>query len=171
MRTSLAALAAALLGLGTAAALSHGPARPSPATLRQGGRIYAAECAACHGAHLEGQPNWRQPGADGLLPAPPHDASGHTWQHSDAELTALVAQGPAATAPPGYRSAMPAYAGRLTPAQIAAVLSYIKSTWPAPQRAWQAAQNPGGPAFADLVATLPPDWVFPASCDYRSQPE
>ena len=49
-----------------------------PQVLRVGARIYAQQCAACHGARGEGQPSWRDRGPDGLLPAPPHDASGHT---------------------------------------------------------------------------------------------
>jgi len=48
--------------------------------------LYAENCAVCHGAKLEGQPDWRTPGEDGLLPAPPHDASGHTWHHDTAML-------------------------------------------------------------------------------------
>ena len=48
------------------------------AVLAQGQRVYVAHCAACHGAQLESQPNWRERGPDGRLPAPPHDASGHT---------------------------------------------------------------------------------------------
>ena len=51
-----------------------GPVRlmPDDATVvAQGQKIYAAECAACHGANLEGQPNWQQRLANGRLPAPP----------------------------------------------------------------------------------------------------
>ena len=58
--------------------------RPDDAAVTAlGQRVYAAQCAACHGAGLEGQPNWRERGPDGRLPAPPHDASGHTWHHPD----------------------------------------------------------------------------------------
>ena len=42
---------------------------------------YQAHCASCHGVDLEGQPNWRTMKADGSLPAPPHDETGHTWHH------------------------------------------------------------------------------------------
>ena len=79
---------------------------------------------------LEGQPNWRQRGPDGLLPAPPHDASGHTWHHSSAHLIEMTRLGPQRFAGPDYRSAMPAYEGTLSEAEIVAVLSFIKSTWP-----------------------------------------
>ena len=111
------------------------------ATVAQGAAIYAKHCAACHGAALEGQPDWRVSGPDGLRPAPPHDASGHTWHHDDATLFALTKHGLAglmADAPP---SAMPAFDGILTDAEILAVLSFIKSTWPAELRARHDAIN------------------------------
>src|SRR3546814_6805220 len=52
----------------------------------QGKAIYAYSCAACHGAKLQGQPRWRERLANGRLPAPPHDDTGHTWHHPDAVL-------------------------------------------------------------------------------------
>lgn len=97
----------------------------------QGQGLYVQHCAACHGAGLEGQPNWRQRKADGKLPAPPHDHTGHTWHHPDAVLFNLTKFGPAAVAGGNYASEMPAYEGTLSDHDIIAVLSYIKSTWPA----------------------------------------
>lgn len=108
-----------------------------PAILAEGQRVYANNCAACHGARLEGEPDWRMRGPDGLLPAPPHDASGHTWHHSDADLFVLTKYGLQAFAGPDYRSAMPAYDGVLSDREIVAVLSFIRSTWPAEARAHQ----------------------------------
>ncbi|MGP3699908.1 c-type cytochrome, partial [Rhodobacter sp. NSM] len=58
------------------------------------------------------------------------DASGHTWHHPDAQLLAIIRQGTAAIVGNGYQSDMPGFAGRLTKAEIHAVLDYIKSTWP-----------------------------------------
>lgn len=97
-----------------------------------GKTVYAANCAACHGANLEGQANWRERLANGRLPAPPHDKTGHTWHHPDRLLIDMVKNGlvPGRTAPPGYESDMPAYAGILTDEEIIAVIAYIKSTWP-----------------------------------------
>ena len=116
--------------------------RPDNAAIvAQGRQVYVAECAACHGAALEGQPDWRSPGPDGLLPAPPHDASGHTWHHDDATLFALTKHGLAGLMEDAPPSGMPAYEGVLTDAEIVAVLSYIKSTWPDDVRARHDAIN------------------------------
>ncbi len=96
-----------------------------------GRQVYQARCASCHGARGEGQPNWRQPGADGLLPAPPHDASGHTWHHPDEMLFRITKYGVARAANlANHASAMPAYEGVLSDEEIVAALSWIKSQWP-----------------------------------------
>lgn len=100
------------------------------AVVMLGERIYQAECAVCHGADLEGQENWRERGADGRLPAPPHDVTGHTWHHPDKVLFELTKQGPAALVGGDYESDMPGYDGALSDAEIIAVLSFIKSRWP-----------------------------------------
>ena len=100
-----------------------------------GREVYADRCAACHGVDLEGQPDWRSPGPDGLWPAPPHDATGHTWHHPGAVLFALTKEGPTALVGAGHRSAMPAFGNVLSDAEILAALSFIKSTWPPDVRA------------------------------------
>ncbi len=100
----------------------------------RGAAIYAAKCASCHGARLEGQPNWRSRRPDGKLPAPPHDATGHTWHHADAMLFDLTKKGPAAIVGGSYQSDMPGFAETLSDDGIIDVLSYIKSTWPASLR-------------------------------------
>jgi len=99
-----------------------------------GHEVYAEHCASCHGANLEGQPDWHSRGPNGRMPAPPHDASGHTWHHPGDVLFGIVKEGVQKYAPPGYQSDMPAYAGVLSDEQIVAVLSYVKSTWPADVR-------------------------------------
>ena len=111
--------------------------RPDDAKLvALGQKVYATQCAACHGQRLEGQPNWRQRGADGRLPAPPHDASGHTWHHPDDVLFRITKYGVVKAADlKNYDSAMPAFEGRLSDDEIVAVLSWIKSQWPPEIRA------------------------------------
>ena len=112
------------------------------ATVARGQAIYSTHCAACHGAKLAGQPRWREPAAQGRLPAPPHDASGHTWHHTDEQLFRLTKYGIAVVANlPGRDSAMPRYEGVLSDKKIAAVLSFIKAQWPAETRARHDALN------------------------------
>lgn len=138
MKKGIFAVSAAVLALAAALYMErvgseHGYIDPSDrALVMQGKAIYATHCAACHGANMEGQPNWRDRRPDGRLPAPPHDASGHTWHHPDAVLVDIVSHGlvPGRTAPEGYESDMPAYKGLLSEAEVRAVLAYIKSGWP-----------------------------------------
>lgn len=100
--------------------------------LASGKAVYDRHCASCHGANLEGQPNWRTRDAAGRLPAPPHDATGHTWHHPDEVLFNITKYGVAKAANlKDYQSAMPPYEGVLSDAEIVAVLSWIKSKWPA----------------------------------------
>lgn len=106
------------------------------ADVASGREIYAESCASCHGANLEGQPDWRRRLPNGRMPAPPHDATGHTWHHSDHALFTITKLGVGAIVP-GYESDMPAFEGRLTDTEIRAVLAYIKSTWPARERGFQ----------------------------------
>ena len=94
-----------------------------PLLVSMGAQIYANNCSSCHGANLEGQPDWRKRGADGLLPAPPHDENGHSWHHADALLFALTKDGPAAQAGGDYKSSMPGFGGILNDAEIEAVLA------------------------------------------------
>jgi mono/diheme cytochrome c family protein len=112
------------------------------AVLASGQSVYAQHCAACHGERLQGQPNWRLRDASGRLPAPPHDASGHTWHHPDEVLFRITKYGVAKAANlKDYDSAMPAYEGVLSDAEIVAVLSWIKSQWPAGAREKQELVN------------------------------
>jgi mono/diheme cytochrome c family protein len=81
---------------------------------------------------------------NGRLPAPPHNATGHTWHHSDGQLFRIVKDGLAAILP-GYETDMPAFKDILTDAEITAVLDYIKSTWPERQREIQIARSKSDP--------------------------
>ena len=91
---------------------------------------YQAHCASCHGVDLEGQPNWRTMKADGSLPAPPHDETGHTWHHPDTYLFLMTKYGIEKMIGKTYPNNMPAYEDELSDDEIIAVLSFIKSTWP-----------------------------------------
>ncbi|MDH5622836.1 MAG: cytochrome c [Gammaproteobacteria bacterium] len=101
-----------------------------PTVVSAGATIYANQCASCHGEDLGGQPDWKTRDAAGYLPAPPHDDSGHTWHHPDAQLFQIVKLGTEAIVGDGYRSNMPGFGEVLSDDDIRAVLAYIKSTWP-----------------------------------------
>jgi len=89
-----------------------------------GSTVYAQQCARCHGVSLEGEANWQIRQDDGLLPAPPHDKTGHTWHHGDNELFRLTKYGAAKLiGDPSYRTEMPAFEDVLTDQEIVAVLS------------------------------------------------
>lgn len=146
-RGRLVLIVAALLALaGVLALLWTGPepgpapgitlSPDDPAIVADGRRVYDQQCASCHGGKLEGQPDWQIRKPDGKLPAPPHDPTGHTWHHPDAVLFALTKYGPSRViGDPTYKSDMPGYDQTLSDDEIIAVLSYIKSTWPAEIRA------------------------------------
>lgn len=112
------------------------------ADLERGEQLYGEHCAICHGAQLEGQPDWRSPGPDGRLPAPPHDETGHTWHHGDQLLFDYVRLGGAealeSRGVTGFDSGMPAFGHLLSDRDIRDILAFIKSTWPEPVRAYQA---------------------------------
>ncbi len=141
-RTRFALLVAGLaIGAGVLATVllvDAGPSGPDAARLALGRQVYDGYCAACHGVNLEGQANWRRRGADGLLPAPPHDAAGHTWHHPDEQLFAITKYGTAALAGADYKTAMIGFGDQLGDEEIGAVLDYITSRWPADIRRRQA---------------------------------
>ena len=146
MRRLLAAGAVVALTIGAGAVWWSAvrPPRIDPTDGRQvaaGEALYRRHCTSCHGANLEGQPDWRTRLPSGRLPAPPHDASGHTWHHSDAVLLQIVRDGPVFYAPLGVQTDMPAFGSVLSEGDMAAVIAYIKSTWPAEIQARQAQTN------------------------------
>ena len=106
----------------------------------QGKQVYDAQCAGCHGSNLEGELNWKQPGENGLLKAPPHDENGHTWHHDNAYLIESIAKGGARLPANVGISPMPAYDAILSEEEIGAVLAYIQSSWPADILAQQSSR-------------------------------
>ena len=97
----------------------------------RGQPIYLQHCARCHGANLEGEPDWRRRRTNGRLPAPPHDRTGHTWHHSDDALFRVTKFGSSAVAGGTYESDMPGFENVLSDDAIWAVIAFIKSRWPA----------------------------------------
>lgn len=110
--------------------------------VQRGQLIYRRFCSLCHGANLQGQPNWNKRKPDGKLPAPPHDAAGHTWHHPDEVLFGTIKYGMVPPyAPNQYKSDMPAWGTTLDDKDIWAVLAFIKSRWPEDKRKIQSEIN------------------------------
>ena len=111
-------------------------------TTESGATLFRTYCASCHGADAQGAPDWQQPDARGDLPAPPHDDSGHTWRHPDAQLTQIIRDGlrdqfnktPELTMPPFGPD-------QLSDQDIADVITYFKSLWSLEHRQFQEQQN------------------------------
>ena len=114
--------------------------------LVKGQTLYAQNCAACHGANLEGQPNWQTPDKNGVLPAPPHDQTGHTWHHDNQLLFDYTQRGGAAVVAErgitGFASGMPGFSDVLSDDEIWNILAYIRSTWPKRIQDIQSMRNP-----------------------------
>ena len=100
--------------------------------------MYRANCQACHGDARTGE------GA--LAGAPVHGSTGHTWHHSDRNLTEIIGDGSGEMGAmmrdmmriPPETPRMPAWRGKLTDDDIAAILAYIKAGWTPEQRRLQA---------------------------------
>ncbi len=98
-----------------------GQAVPQDTVLR-GGEVYQTHCQACHGD---------QNGRGGRQGVSPHNQDGHTWHHPDHHLLTWTVDG---REPMG----MPAFRERLSPQEVTAVLSFIKTWWTEEQRQTQA---------------------------------
>jgi len=114
-----------------------------PAQVALGEKLYAAQCASCHGEDLQGQLDWQSRRADGTYPAPPHDETGHTWHHADALLFDYTKRGGAVVIGGNFKSSMPGFGDHLTDDEIRAVIAFIKSTWPSQIRQRQEERNGG----------------------------
>jgi mono/diheme cytochrome c family protein len=145
MRSLLVAL---MLGVtshvGIADAANETP-RPDPDQVKSGRAVYDRYCASCHGANAQGAPNWQERDERGELPAPPHNAEGHTWRHSDSELYEMVSKGMRDPFNKTTRLTMPGFNGVLSPDEIRAVIAYLKTLWTPEQRDFQAEESRGRP--------------------------
>jgi high-affinity iron transporter len=106
---------------------------PGQARLAEGQGVYMANCAGCHGVTGDGH---GELSAKLLKQAAPLNTTAAVARKTDEELLATVAHGSPA-------SPMPAFAGRLSDGEIAAVVSYLRMV------------SLGGPSDASVVAADP----------------
>jgi len=107
-------------------------------TLSEGRSGYDLRCAHCHGYDGNGQiaSSIDNTLSLGMLTVPPHNASGHTWQHPDQLLIQVIQQG---IQNPLDHYPMPAFGDVLTNQEIDQILAYIRLWWTDEQRAHQTA--------------------------------
>jgi ubiquinol-cytochrome c reductase cytochrome b subunit len=86
-----------------------------------GATVYTANCAGCHGANGMGQPGVFPPLANNPVVNGPADK---VITIVDGGLTTPITVNGA-----NFSGSMPAWKGQLTPAQIADVLTYVRSAW------------------------------------------
>lgn len=91
----------------------------------RGATLYESHCQVCHGDAATGD--------QATSNAPTHGPEGHTWHHADGQLEQIIL---GKLDFPG--KTMPSFEGTLSNVDIADVLAYLKSNWPAEQREFQA---------------------------------
>jgi mono/diheme cytochrome c family protein len=95
--------------------------KPDAAAANAGARVFKDSCSGCHNADGKGVP--------GMLP--PLARNANVQQRDPTTVLRVILEG-ARTEPTGKRPtpfAMPAYGWKLTDAQIAAVASYVRTSW------------------------------------------
>ncbi len=124
MKYLIPLLALLILGSGSAQALNSERWFSEDQVL-QGSELFVENCAACHGQNAEATSNWKQTDADGNYPPPPLNGSAHAWHHPLKLLRRTIEEGGASIG-----GAMPGFKGKLSDAQIDAVIAYFQSFWP-----------------------------------------
>ncbi len=152
-------LAVALIGVAAAIWLWRARIDVEGPEIAAGRALYDAHCAACHGANLEGQPDWRSLLPSGRMPAPPHDATGHTWHHSDQVLLTIVRDGFGAFAPNHEPTCQPSPGSSPTTKSVR-----FSNSSRAPGRAASARFKRVGPRRSSSLAARPPLLRSPSGC-------
>ncbi|SRR6266568_1573964 len=141
-------LVALMLGVATHIGTADAANEPPQLDLdhvKSGRVVYQKYCASCHGANARGAANWQERDEHGELPASPHDAEGHTWRHSDAELYEMVSRGWRDPFNKTKRLTMPAFGDVLSLEQIRDVITYLKTLWTSEQRSFQSEESQDHP--------------------------
>ncbi len=90
----------------------------------KGKKLFAANCASCHGLNAEKTVNWRKKLPDGSYPPPALNGTAHAWHHTLAQLMTRINDGGEK-----YGGKMPAFRGTLNDEEKKDVISYFQSFW------------------------------------------
>ena len=144
LRLLMGAMLTAASHVAIACAADEAPSLDSKG-VESGRAIYGQYCSSCHGENAQGARDWKERDEHGELPAPPHNAEGHTWRHSDAMLYEMVAKGWRDPFNKTKRLTMPAFSEALSPEQIRTVILYLKTLWTSEQRGFQSEESRNQP--------------------------
>ncbi len=122
-----------------------------PELVAHGQQIYSEYCAACHGPQGERVQGWQEPNEWGEMPPPPHDSTGHTWRHADGMLYRMVRDGWRDPFNKTDRLTMPPFGEVLSPEEIRAVITYLKTWWTPEQRQFQWEESQRDPFPPEAV--------------------
>ena len=96
-------------------------------TVSAGRALFRNHCAVCPGWNAEGiTPDWKSRDAEGKYPPPPLNGSAHAWHHPNSVLTRIINDGTASLG-----GSMPAWSDKLSAEEIASILNWVTSLWPA----------------------------------------
>jgi len=95
--------------------------------LARGAVLFKNNCAACHGDQAQGNATWQKRDKNGKFPPPPLNGTGHAWHHPTEVLKYTINKG---TGKIGGN--MPAFAGKISDAEIDDILVFIQAKWPEP---------------------------------------
>ncbi len=107
--------------------------------IRLGERIFADNCASCHGNRAQGLvADWQRRLPNGSYPPPPLNGTAHAWHHSLALLTEIVQKGGSL-----YDGKMPGFQGRLKDNEQLAAIAWFQSLWSnGTYRLWEQRNQP-----------------------------
>lgn len=104
-----------------AAATPQPSPTPAMASAMAGARVFAENCAGCHGANGTGQPGIFPPLAHNpVVTGDPRKVASIVWHGLQGRITVNGVV---------YDGTMPTWHGTLTNQQIADVLTYVRSSW------------------------------------------
>lgn len=92
--------------------------------VKSGEKLFAENCASCHGKKAEGTREWKKKDANGKLPPPPLDGTAHAWHHPINILRRTVREGSIKIG-----GSMPAFKDRLSEQQTDSVIAWVQSRW------------------------------------------
>ena len=122
----------------------------SPEQVELGARVFADNCAQCHGLQAQGLvKDWKQRLPDGSYPPPPLNGSAHAWHHRLPLLVEIIQQGGAL-----YDGKMPGFKSSLSEAEQRAAIAWFQSLWSDEiYRLWAADRKSSDIPFAPVPMT------------------